>query len=215
MARGIPSWASFLLSIFNRFLVDFYSQLRPPESQKSSPRCSESTIFQKIAFRNWHRFLIDFGANLAPFCLPKSTKILSKIDSKMQQIFDRFLHRFFIDFWSILEPNLGPCWPLFRLKRGAAVRVRPLFCCVTFLNRFFSKCWPILAPFCSILVPSWLHFGSMLLPFWCQVGGILGHLAARAGTGWAGGVTPSFGSPIGLGGFAKRKYFFLYIFSLF
>ena len=54
-------------------------------------------------------------------------------------------------------------------------------------------------------MPSWLHFGSMLLPFWCQVGGILGHLAARAGTGWAGGVTPSFGSPIGLGGFAKRK----------
>ena len=94
MPRCHPSWTPF----FNRCLIDFCSQLRPPESQKSSPRCSESTIFQKIAFRNWHRFLIDFGANLAPFCLPKSTKILSKIDSKMQQIFDRFLHRFFIDF---------------------------------------------------------------------------------------------------------------------
>ena len=94
MPRCHPSWTPF----FNRFLIDFYSQLRLPESQKSSPRCSESTIFQKIAFRNWHRFLIDFGANLAPFCLPKSTKILSKIDPKSHQKNDRFLHRFFIDF---------------------------------------------------------------------------------------------------------------------
>ena len=110
MPRCHPSWTPF----FNRFLIDFYSQLRPPESQKSSPRCSESTIFQKIAFRNWHRFLIDFGANLAPFCLPKSTKILPKIDPKMHQIFDRFLHRFFLHFGSILGPKLGPCWPHFR-----------------------------------------------------------------------------------------------------
>ena len=111
--RCIPSWTLF----FERFLIHFCSQLRPPESQKSSPRCSESTIFQKIALRNWHRFLIDFGANLAPFCLPKSSKILPKIDPKMHQIFDRFLHRFFVHFSSNLGPKLGPCWPLFRLKR--------------------------------------------------------------------------------------------------
>ena len=128
MPRCIPSWTPF----FNRFLVDFYSQLRPPESQKSSPRCSESTIFQKIAFRNWHRFLIDFGANLAPFCLPKSSKILPKIDPKMHQIFDRFLHRFFVHFSSNLGPKLGPCWPLFRSKWSDSVELRPLFCCVAF-----------------------------------------------------------------------------------
>ena len=63
MPRCHPSWTPF----FNRFLIDFYSQLRPPESQKSSPRCSESTIFQKIAFRNWHRFLIDFGSTWLHF----------------------------------------------------------------------------------------------------------------------------------------------------
>ena len=80
--KWVPRCLPMLTSFFDRFLLGFCSQLRPPEPQKSSPRCSESTIFQKIAFRTWHRFLIDFGANLAPFCLPKSTKILPKIDSK-------------------------------------------------------------------------------------------------------------------------------------
>ena len=90
MPRCHPSWTPF----FNRCLIDFYSQLRPPESQKSSPRCSESTIFQKIAFRNWHRFLIDFGANLAPFCSQKSIKILQKSIPKVIKI----LIDFCIDF---------------------------------------------------------------------------------------------------------------------
>ena len=171
----MPRCLPMLTSFFDRFWMGFCSQLRPPEPHGSSPRCSESTIFQKIAFRNWHRFLIDFGANLAPFCLPKSTKILSKIDPKMQQFFDRFLHRFFIDFWSILEPNLGPCWPLFRLKRGAAVRVRPLFCCVTFFESIFFR----------NVDPFWLH----VAPFWCQVGSILApcccHFGAKLAVSWA------------------------------
>ena len=122
-----------MTSFLHRFLFDFYSELRPPESQKSSPRCSESTIFQKIAFRNWHRFLIDFGANLAPFCLPKSTKILPKIDPKMHQNFDRFLHQFVLHFGSILGPKLGPCWPHFPPKWGAVNLRRP---------PFSSKKWP-------------------------------------------------------------------------
>ena len=78
MPRCHPSWTPF----FNRFLIDFSSQLRPPGSQKRSPRCSQSTIFQKIVFRNWHRFLIDFGANLAPFWRQKSTKIFKNQSRK-------------------------------------------------------------------------------------------------------------------------------------
>ena len=70
--KSMPRCLPMLTSSFDRFLIDFYSQLRPPESQKSSPRCSESTIFQKIAFRNLHRFVIDFGANKPPFSLQKS-----------------------------------------------------------------------------------------------------------------------------------------------
>ena len=33
-------------------------------------------------------------------------------------------------------------------------------------------------------------FGQFLDPIWCQLGAILGHFGARAGPGWAGGVTP-------------------------
>ena len=61
----------------------------------------------------------DFGANLAPFSSPKSTKIHQKIDPKMHQILDRFFNRFFIDVGSILEANLEPCWPHFPPKSRA------------------------------------------------------------------------------------------------
>ena len=176
----MPRCLPMLTSFFDRFLIDFYSQLRPPESQKSSPRCSESTIFQKIALRNWHRFLIDFGANLAPFCLPKSSKILPKIDPKMHQIFDRFLHRFFVHFSSNLGPKLGPCWPLFRPKWGGSVGLRPVLCCVAFFNRFFSNFWsqgpmgyPIFGPQVRwgtpFLVDFWTQFGANLAPSWATL----------------------------------------------
>ena len=106
MPRGTSSWTSN----FDRFLIGFCCQLGPPEPHFSSPRCRESTIEQKIAFRNRHRFLIDFGANLPPFSLQKSSKIASKTDLETHRFFDRFWHRFFLRFGSILGPNLGPCW---------------------------------------------------------------------------------------------------------
>ena len=67
--KSMPRCLPILISFFGRFLMGFCSQLRPPEPQKSSPRCSESTIFQKNAFRNLHRFFIDLGANMPPFFL--------------------------------------------------------------------------------------------------------------------------------------------------
>ena len=76
---------------------------------------------------------------MPPFSLPKSTKIASKIDFKMHQIFDRFLHRFFLHFSSILGPNLGPCWHHFRPKWGYHIKCSPLFCCVGFFSDFFAR----------------------------------------------------------------------------
>ena len=114
--KSMPRCLPILTPFFDRFLIGFYFQLGPPEPEKSSPRCSESTIFQKIALRSWHRFLIDFGANMPPFFHQKSTNNLPKIDPKRHHFFDRFLDRFFIDFCSMLEANLVLCWPLFRLK---------------------------------------------------------------------------------------------------
>ena len=119
--KSMPRCLPMLNSFFDRFLIDFCFQLGPPEPKKSSPHCRESTIFQKIAFRNWHRFLIDLGANLPPFSLPKFTNIPSKIDFKRHRFFNRFLHRSFLDFGSILEANFGPCWPHFPSKWGGRI----------------------------------------------------------------------------------------------
>ena len=47
MPRCIPSWTPFL----DRFLLDFCSQLGPPDPEKSSPRCSQSTILEKSPFQ--------------------------------------------------------------------------------------------------------------------------------------------------------------------
>ena len=72
----------------------------------------ETKHFEKIAFHNGHQFSIDVDANLPPFSKPKSTRIASKIVLGRHRFFDRFLLRFLIDFCSIWEANLDPCWPL-------------------------------------------------------------------------------------------------------
>ena len=43
MSRSIPSWTPF----FNRILLDVYFLFEPADYEKSSPRCSQSTIFEK------------------------------------------------------------------------------------------------------------------------------------------------------------------------
>ena len=161
----MPRCLPMLTSLFKSLLMGFCSQLRPLEPQESSPRCSESTIYQKIAFRNLYRFVIDFGANMPPFSLPKSTKILPKIDPNMHQFCDRFLHRFFIDFCSIWEANLEPCWPPFRSKWGGAIKSRPLFCCAYVLFRFFGRPDPLLAKNVTRGSRFWEVLGSILEGF--------------------------------------------------
>ena len=107
-------------------------------------------------------------------------KITAKIDPKMHQFFNRFLHRLFLHSSSNLEPKLGPCWPLFRLNRGEAVRGRPLFCCDAFLNRFFWKYWsqeamgyPVFGPQVRwgtpFLVDFWTQFGANSAPSWATL----------------------------------------------
>ena len=166
MPRCHPSWTPF----FNRVLIDFYSQLRLPESQKSSPRCSESTIFQKIAFRNWHRFLIDFGANLAPSCLPKSTKILPKIDPKRHQKNDRF----FIDFLSFFDWFWSPTWGhvghFFGQNEARLWDSAPFFVALLFWIHFFRNYDPFWFHFGAKLAPFWLHFAAILVPSWRYLG---------------------------------------------
>ena len=122
----MPRCLPMLTSFFDRFLMGFCCQLRPPEPHGSSPRCSESTIYQKIAFRMLHRFFIDGGANMLPCSLQKSTNIASKINFGRHQFFDRFLHRFFNDLGATLEANLELCWPLRRAQDASKTPPRRL-----------------------------------------------------------------------------------------
>ena len=108
----MPRCLPMLTSFFDRFLMGFCSQLRPPEPHGSSPRCSESTIYQKFAFHILHRFFIDFGANMPPFSFQKSTKIDSK--SSLEGII--FLIDFCIDFLSLWARFGNPIWN----QKGAA-----------------------------------------------------------------------------------------------
>ena len=168
--KSMPRRLPMLTSFFDRFLMGFCSQLRPPEPHGSSPRCSESTIYQKIAFCNLYRFFIDLGANMLPFSLQKSTKIASNIDLGRHHFFNRFLHRFFIDFCSILDANLAPCWPHFPSKWRSAVGRRPLFSWVYVLFRFFGRPGP-----------SWLHLGSIWEGLGLDFGWFLGLILEGVG----------------------------------
>ena len=153
----MPRCLPILTPFFDRFLIGSYFQLGPPEPEKSSPRCSESTIFQKIALRSWHRFLIDFGANMPPFFHQKSTNNLPKIDPKRHHFFDRFLDRFFMDFCSMLEANLAPCWPLFRRFGRARASKDP--------SKTLAKCYLDAIHFSiAFSMPSWVDLGSIFLP---------------------------------------------------
>ena len=55
--------------------------------------------------------LLDW-LKMTSFMKPKSTKIASKINLERHRFLNRFVHRIFIDFGSILEANLAPCWLL-------------------------------------------------------------------------------------------------------
>ena len=170
MPRCLPIMTSF----FDRFLIDFCSQLGPPNPENSRPHCSESTIFLKSHFDVHMGFWFDFGANLAPFSLPKSFKLILKIDPKRHNFFDRFSHRFFIDFCSLLGANLGPCWLHFRSKWGGPVARRPLFCWVYVIFRFRGHPGPLLAPFFGGVLDFlifWSIWGSILEGFGVQFGG--------------------------------------------
>ena len=114
---------------------------------------------------------------MPPFSLPKSTKIASKIDLGRHQFFDRFLNHFFIDFCSIWEANLAPCWPLFRSKGGGAVACSPLLCWVFVLFRLFGRPDPLLSKnvargprFWKVLGSIFEGFGLYFGGFWCQFG---------------------------------------------
>ena len=104
MPRGSPSWAS----IFDRFLINFWSQLRCPKTKKSLKNHWFYKVFCKIGLPKLRSI---FGPILVPTWLhfgsqnrPKSTK--NPISKSIKKT-DWFLKRFFL---SILAPFWEAKW---------------------------------------------------------------------------------------------------------
>ena len=159
--------------MFGWFLIDFWCQFRPLDPQESSPRCSEGTIYQKLAFRNLHRIFFDFGANMLPFSFQKSIKNALNWALEGILFFIDFSIDFFIDFPSIWEANLGLCWPLRRaqdaskrpprwLPRRSAWHFSILIEFWWILDGFLVDCWSILDWF---RLDFWLVFHRFLVRF--------------------------------------------------
>ena len=107
MPRGILTWTS----IFDRFLIEIGSQLRPPEPQKTMNfHCFFPHFLQNRPFEVETDFGSDLGANLPPFSLPKSIKVRFLMASIDYAIWASI----FMPFWDQLGPilgfNLDPSW---------------------------------------------------------------------------------------------------------
>ena len=104
--KSINIWFPSLLvsaSFFISMLVDFWSQLRSPKTKNSLKfYCFLGGDFRRL--QDKIHAGCHFGAYLAPFCLPKSTKNAPKGDPKRHQKCDHC----FVVFGSVLASNLGP-----------------------------------------------------------------------------------------------------------
>ena len=86
---------SILGSVFYRILIDFWCQLRPPETSKSWFFLKEKQgFYKKSPFEVDIQCLFDFGANLASFWSRSRSQEASKKRSILGSIFYRFWLRF-------------------------------------------------------------------------------------------------------------------------
>ena len=86
MPRGFPKLSSF----FDRFLIDFYSQLRPLEPSKSLFILRKNKVFSKNRLSKLASILGGhLNANLAPFCFQNPSKSFKNpIPRGIQQFID-------------------------------------------------------------------------------------------------------------------------------
>ena len=141
--KSIPTCTLSWTSFSDRCLLDFCSQLLPPKSEKSSPRCSESTIFERTAVQ----VNIDFDTILVPTWLPFGSKNRIKTVQKSSPRGIKKVIDFCIDFWTILAPFGMPSWGHVGVMLGL---------CWGHVGHFFGKndAW----------TQSWCSRGL----FWCQ-----------------------------------------------
>ena len=178
MPRCLPMFASSFLKFFHRFLLPTStpgtSRIKPPLQREHDLSKSRFSYFALIFHRFWCQHASIFG--------PKIQQNRFKHRSGKASIFWSIFASMFINFWSILEANLEPCWPQFPPKWGGACGAPPSFllgiCCYSVLGLSwtplgsvgldFGRFGPRFGRFLgSILEVSWSRFGShpLLAPY--------------------------------------------------
>ena len=135
----MPKCLFMLTSFFNRFLIDSNPKLGSQIMKNRAPAAGRARFFKNSRFATG----IDFWSILVPTCLHFPSRNPPK--SLQKSILKRI--EFCIDFRSVWEANLEPCWPHFRSKWGGPVACSPLFGWVYVIFRFGGPPGPLLAPF--------------------------------------------------------------------
>ena len=116
----MPRCLAIMTSFFDRFLIDFSSQLRPPEPSKSLFFLRKNKVFSKNHQSKltsiFDRFWSQFTSILHQKIDQKSSKNHQKIDPKRHPKNDPNFDGFLDHLGSILGAKLEPCWPLFPPK---------------------------------------------------------------------------------------------------
>ena len=103
MPRGILTWTS----IFDRFLIELGSKLRPPEPQKTVNFRLFFHTFCKIGLSKLRPILDPIWV---PTCLHFPSQNPSKFDFEWHQKIMRFGHRFLCLFGTNLVPSWASTW---------------------------------------------------------------------------------------------------------
>ena len=140
--RKIDAKMHFILhAIFRSNFDRFCSQLRPPKPKKSLIFFFEFSLFFEIsALEVKIDFWSHFIANLAPFSLPKSTKIQQKSDPKKASNFWSIFASIFSSFWLPLGIQVGAMLATFSSKmEGPCARPPPFSVALVFFLDFFPR----------------------------------------------------------------------------
>ena len=173
MLKSLP----FLLAFFDRFLINFWSQLRSPKIQKSLKFHLFYCIFCKMGLP---KLRSTFGELLVPTRLHSASQNPPKTLPKATPRGTKFLIDFCIAFLSFLAPFWPPTWGQLGAQDGFKIeKMRSKNLSVAHQERFemrpcFSTpSWAVLAPFWP---PTWRHFGPSWLrfgPSWLRLGAMV------------------------------------------
>ena len=158
MSRCLPK----LITFFYGFLIDFGSQLRPPEPSKSwffygktrfSKNCLSKLrmIFDTILVPTWLHFASPNPPKSFQKSIPRCTHFL--IDFCID----------FVRFWLHLGAQVEAMLATFSAKNGGSVACSRPFCCDGVFSPLFGPPGHLMDPSWG---PFWQVFGFILAQFW-------------------------------------------------